>query len=74
MPIYEYHCTHCKKDFELLQKIGSNKAECPKCHKIAKKLVSKTSFALKGSGWYKDGYSKTGKSEKTDKSTKKKTD
>lgn len=57
MPIYEYQCPLCKKRQELLQHM--DKAEAPVCQPCAKqmtRLVSSTSFSLKGDGWYKDGY------------------
>lgn len=58
MPIYEYHCKNCKKDFELIQKASDPPlALCPTCKKKVKRVISQTSFMLKGSGWYKDGYS-----------------
>lgn len=61
MPIYEYHCKSCKKNFEILQKISDAPlAKCPECGKKIKRLISQTSFSLKGDGWYKDGYSSTG--------------
>ena len=57
MPIYEYHCSECNKDFELFQKTIENTiAKCPDCQREALRKVSQTSFSLKGSGWYKDGY------------------
>jgi putative FmdB family regulatory protein len=58
MPIYEYRCKTCKKEFELFQKITDDPlAECPECGSAVERLVSATSFSLKGGGWYKDGYS-----------------
>ncbi len=57
MPIYEYQCPVCKKKQEMLQSM--TKAEAPVCKPCAKKmtrLISSTSFSLKGDGWYKDGY------------------
>lgn len=36
-------------------------ARCPSCGAMAKRLISQTSFALKGGGWYKDGYGSAGK-------------
>ncbi len=58
MPIYEYHCPACDKTFERFQKISDPPlAECPECGKQVRRLISQTSFALKGGGWYKDGYS-----------------
>ena len=54
MPIYEYHCTHCNKHTELLQKITDNPAKtCPHCnHNSLIKQISAAGFQLKGSGWY----------------------
>tara|TARA_Y100000588_G_C13751016_1_gene709766 strand:+ start:120 stop:368 length:249 start_codon:yes stop_codon:yes gene_type:complete len=33
MPLFEYNCNDCKKDFTLLQPVGVNKeeTECPDC-------------------------------------------
>ncbi len=58
MPIYEYACEQCEHDFEMIQRIGAPPPDaCPACgHDAVRKLVSATSFRLKGSGWYKDGY------------------
>ncbi len=57
MPIYEYHCKSCDADFEIVQKITDEPiAACPTCGGKAKRLISQTSFTLKGGGWYKDGY------------------
>lgn len=59
MPIYEYVCKSCGKHFETMQKISEPPiAPCPKCGDTADRAISRTSFTLKGSGWYKDGYSK----------------
>ena len=66
MPIYEYKCEKCGEEFEAIQRITEEPLEtCPKekCPKKKhgkgelKKLISQTSFSLKGGGWYKDGYS-----------------
>jgi putative FmdB family regulatory protein len=57
MPIYEYQCSHCKNAFELFHKMGEDcEAVCPKCMAPAKKLISATSFVLKGSGFYVNDY------------------
>ncbi len=58
MPIYEYGCEECGHQFELLRPIGAPvPADCPDCGQDqVRKLVSATSFVLKGSGWYKDHY------------------
>ncbi len=53
MPIYEYTCTKCKRIVEVLQKANDPP---PQCHGVMKKLISKNSFILKGTGWYKTDY------------------
>lgn len=61
MPIYEYHCTRCDDHFEVTQKItDSPLAECPKCQGRVEKLISQSSFVLKGSGWYQTDYARKG--------------
>ena len=60
MPLYEYECGKCEERLEILQRITDDALEvCPKdqCKGDLKKLISKTSFSLKGGGWYADGYS-----------------
>jgi putative FmdB family regulatory protein len=54
MPIYEYQCTSCGHALEALQKMSDDAlTDCPTCHKPAlEKLISATSFQLKGTGWY----------------------
>jgi len=64
MPIYEYSCKSCGDKFECMQRISEAPvAPCPRCGTTADRMISQTSFALKGSGWYKDGYSKGKKAE-----------
>ena len=73
MPIYEYSCDQCRSVQEILQKVNEDAPkECPKCHSLGslKKVVSNSSFHLKGGGWYKDLYSSP-KDEKAKKDTKK---
>ncbi len=68
MPTYEYHCKACDHEFELEQRITEDPIQkCPSCRKKkVKRLISNTSFVLKGSGWYNDGYH--GSKNKADKS------
>lgn len=66
MPVYEYKCSACDETFEMQRKFSDPPlAECPRCGKgPVEKLISQSSFALKGSGWFKSGYSgNTTKSE-----------
>jgi putative FmdB family regulatory protein len=76
MPIYEYECPKCGV-FEATQRITDDPLRrCPSCRGKVRKLISSTSFQLKGSGWYvtdyarKDGAGKDGKSAKDTKDTK----
>ena len=59
MPIYEYECQACGHEFEEWQKMSDPPVKtCPKCKKRkVQKLISKSSFHLKGGGWYSDLYS-----------------
>lgn len=58
MPIYEYQCQACGREMEVSQRITEPAlTECPECHEPKlQRLISATSFHLKGGGWYKDGY------------------
>jgi putative FmdB family regulatory protein len=58
MPIYEYECTSCCNVFEIFQRMTEDPLTvCPDCSGPVKKLMSRSSFQLKGGGWYSDGYS-----------------
>ena len=59
MPIYEYACERCDSEFEVEQRITEDPLKrCPSCRSVkVKRLISQTSFVLKGSGWYSDLYS-----------------
>ncbi len=60
MPIYEYHCSKCG-DFELIQKMSDKPlTTCPTCRRKVTKLISSTTFHLKGSGWYVTDYARKG--------------
>ena len=58
MPIYEYQCPHCGKVFEEWVKLSDAHEEmlCPDCKVNAPRLISHTSFVLKGGGWYVTDY------------------
>jgi putative FmdB family regulatory protein len=59
MPVYEYICKGCEHEFEREQRISDSPIrKCPACGAMkAKRLISRTSFVLKGGGWYSDLYS-----------------
>lgn len=57
MPIYEYQCLDCSKQHELIVRHNDNPLTiCPDCGGQMKKLISKTTFVLKGTGWYVTDY------------------
>ena len=58
MPIYEYRCNEC---YEVTERIESFESKtitilCPFCSGISNRMISLSSFHLKGGGWFKDGY------------------
>ncbi len=70
MPIYEYECGSCGRRHEIMQKYTDMPlTECPACGGSLRKLISSTSFVLKGTGWYKTDYASSG-SGKAEKSKK----
>lgn len=57
MPVYEYQCKACGRDFEYQQRMSDpDKTTCEACGGALDRLISRTAFSLKGSGWYKDLY------------------
>src|SRR5215475_3734671 len=68
MPIYEYTCKRCG-NFETMQGITEAPLKkCPTCGAKVTKLISRSAFHLKGSGWYATDYAKNGSNNKTDES------
>ncbi|HEY4180623.1 MAG TPA: zinc ribbon domain-containing protein [Kofleriaceae bacterium] len=59
MPTYEYRCNACGRNFEYVQRMADDDlVTCEACGQPKlEKLISRTAFQLKGSGWYKDLYS-----------------
>lgn len=63
MPIYEYQCPTCGV-FEVVQKITEpTLRRCPTCKSGVERLVSRTSFVLRGSGWYATDYARAANTE-----------
>jgi putative FmdB family regulatory protein len=59
MPIYEYQCPKCGV-FEVTQRITETPLkECPTCNADVHRIISHTSFILKGSGWYATDYARS---------------
>lgn len=72
MPLYEYFCSTCGKTFELLRKyedmdkhVSCSEVGCPRNEDCSKqRIISLSSFQLKGSGWARDNYTKNPKGSK----------
>ena len=74
MPVYEYECTKCHAHYEVFQKITARPLrKCEKCGGKLEKLISQSSFQLKGTGWYVTDYARKGSSTSKSKSSKSET-
>jgi len=59
MPLYEYICDACGRQFELIRKFSDPPLEkCPTCGGTVRKLVSSPAFQFKGTGFYITDYAK----------------
>lgn len=57
MPIYEYECEKCKNIFEKYQHFDDDiLTKCKHCGGDLRKIISKSNFVLKGTGWYATDY------------------
>jgi len=73
MPIYEYECTKCGHQTEIWQKFfDAPITKCEMCSGKMKKLISQSTFHLKGTGWYVTDYAskRGGSGERKEKSEK----
>ena len=60
MPIYEYKCNKCGV-VEVMQRITEAPLrKCPNCRSKVERMVSRSSFVLKGTGWYATDYANKG--------------
>jgi putative FmdB family regulatory protein len=70
MPVYEYECSQCGEIEEVIQKFSDEPlTTCRHCAGKLVKLISQSSFHLKGSGWYVTDYAD--KSKRKNKTAKK---
>ncbi len=76
MPIYEFECKNCGSVCELMMKISDPHPEsCPSCGKDQlQKIMSRTSFVLKGQGWYETDFKQNPAKPKEDKPSSDKKD
>ena len=62
MPIYEYECTNCGEIEEVFQKFSDKPLKkCRYCSGKLHKLISQSTFHLKGTGWYVTDYANKSK-------------
>ena len=74
MPIYEYECTKCSRTEEVMQKFSDKPlTKCKHCSGKLHKLISQSSFHLKGTGWYVTDYANKSKSSSAPGKKKKET-
>jgi len=66
MPIYEYECSNCGRIDEIIQKFSDKPlTKCRHCSGKLHKLISHSSFHLKGTGWYITDYANKSQSSAT---------
>ena len=71
MPIYEYLCENCGREFEEWQKFSDPPVTtCNKCGGSTRRLISQSTFVLKGTGWYVTDYARKDKSSFSGSSSK----
>jgi len=56
MPIYEFKCEECEEVISKLVKMGTNEVEDCECGGSRKRIMSASSFVLKGTGWYETDF------------------
>jgi len=76
MPIYDYFCTRCGHEMEVLQKVSEPPlTKCPSCgEETLQKRLTAPAFHLKGTGWYATDFKDSGKKKKPDADSKTGTD
>ncbi|MDL1967072.1 MAG: zinc ribbon domain-containing protein [Deltaproteobacteria bacterium] len=73
MPIYEYECMECGEIIEAIQKFSDKSlTKCKHCSGKLQKLVSQSTFHLKGTGWYVTDYANKSKNSCTSQKKKEK--
>ena len=61
MPLYEYHCSKCDRNFEVLQRFSDAPVATHEgCGGEVERVLSAPAFQFKGSGWYVTDYGKGG--------------
>lgn len=67
MPLYEYRCSKCEKNIEVIRKFSDPPlTEHEGCGGTLEQLLSAPAFQLKGTGWYVTDYAKAGAKPSSD--------
>ncbi len=68
MPIYEYECSGCGDEHEVIQRMSDGALrKCPSCGALRlRRKISRSAFHLKGDGWYVTDYASNGKGKEQD--------
>jgi putative FmdB family regulatory protein len=75
MPLYEYRCKACEQVFEYMLSMSARaKRKCEDCGGRLEKLVSRSGFVLKGTGWYETDFKDGGSAKSNDSSDSSKGD
>jgi putative FmdB family regulatory protein len=57
LPRYDYRCTECSNEFELVQKFSeAGQGECPLCGGAGRRVFHAVPVIYKGSGFYTTDY------------------
>ena len=65
MPLYEYKCDKCDQVFEVIQKFSDQPLTVHEsCGGAVERLLSRSAFQLKGTGWYATDYARSGGAKK----------
>lgn len=57
MPLYEYKCVKCGKQFEKIENFSASETKkCPHCGAKAQRMLAAPAIQFKGSGWYVTDY------------------
>jgi putative FmdB family regulatory protein len=54
--IKEYKCKDCDNTVEVWERFDKVPEKCPVCGGVLYKIISKSTFHLKGAGWYTTDY------------------
>ncbi|HEV2357220.1 MAG TPA: FmdB family zinc ribbon protein [bacterium] len=59
MPIYEYRCTHCGHQFEVMHAVDGAPPRCERCGREVRRVFSPVGIIFKGPGFHVNDYRKT---------------